>query len=851
MKNYQLKKASKPLNGISSIALLLALITTVSFSVNSNAKTIITNQDSIQQLLESDIEDPKRVDLLNNMAWLFVNSNSDKALDYARQAQELATKAGYKAGVAEAMYYQALSFDSKGEIKSALEILDEGLDYIEKNQLENTRAEAQTLNAMGTIYDTYGEYDLALEYYLRAYKSYKAIDYSYGIAKTTGNIGMIYDIQGDPEKALEFFLIAKEINTKNDDILGLMFNHINIGVLNHGQGDLEGAIAEWELANNYAEQLDDKSNMALCLGNIGETYTGLGKYDLSLSYNARAMELSTELGDIEGIAWANLRMGQANLGKGAMTIAAEHYKKAIEIATQYNGRYLINDAYQGLAAAYESAGKHKEALEAYQIHIAYKDSMFNEDKTALISDLQTRYETEKKEQEIDLLQKENEIAEASISQQKTLRNALIGGSGLLLIIALLIANRYRLKRKSNEQLKQTNDQLTVAKNTAERSEKLMEQFLSNMSHEIRTPMNAVIGMTNILSREELPDKQQHYVHTIQHSADHLLLLINDILDLSKIQAGQFTLDNSPFDLHDKLQEIIKTIELSKGEKDVDVQLRIEDSVPKVISGDALRLSQVLLNLLGNALKFTEYGMVRLSVNNSKSNGTHGISFEIKDTGIGIPQDKLAEIFKDFTQVDSRVSQKYGGTGLGLSISNKLVDLQGGSIEVESEVGVGTEFRFAIAFTAADENDIKSVANYELAEGDLELVGKLNILLVDDSWINQEVAIDTFKSYAGNAKLEVAQNGEEAVSKVESGNFDLVLMDVQMPIMDGYEATRRIRTIKDEGKNKVPVIAMTASASMNEEKKCFEVGMNDYISKPFQPETLLSKVATHAREYEKL
>lgn len=383
----------------------------------------------------------------------------------------------------------------------------------------------------------------------------------------------------------------------------------------------------------------------------------------------------------------------------------------------------------------------------------------------------------------------------------------------------------------------------IEKQKAEESKQLEQQFLANMSHEIRTPMNAIIGMTNLVMKSELNDQQKKYLNIIKISSQNLLVIINDILDLSKIEAGKISLENVSFNLHDTLVTVYESLKLKSDEKKLEFLLTLDDRTPKYIYGDPVRISQVLINLAGNAIKFTDQGKVEIRCRVlDKNNESATLELGIIDTGIGIPEDKLPTIFEKFTQASSDTTRKYGGTGLGLTISKQLTELFGGSLLVTSRLNEGSEFICRFTFKIA-EGDHQPAKQGQINVLDTLIQKDLDILLVEDNMFNQEVAVDTLKSLLPKIKIDIAENGAEAVEKAKAGNYDLIIMDVQMPVMDGYEATRTIRNTLPSPVKNTPILAMTANVIKEEIDKCFASGMNDYISKPFDPDLLINKIAS--------
>jgi PAS domain S-box-containing protein len=392
------------------------------------------------------------------------------------------------------------------------------------------------------------------------------------------------------------------------------------------------------------------------------------------------------------------------------------------------------------------------------------------------------------------------------------------------------------------EIKEVHRQLEEETERAQSANVAKSEFLAIASHELRTPMNGVLGMAGLLLRSTMPEEQKRRVEVIKQSGEALLGLLNEILDISKIESGQFEIEEIDFSLRDMIQRLQALLKSPARQKGLNFECDIDENVPDILFADRTRIRQILLNLVGNAIKFTESGSVGISVSSEYHEGdTPVIRFEISDSGVGIDVSEQEKIFEKFTQADSSTTRNYGGTGLGLAICRELVELLGGSIGVDSVYGEGSYFWFTVPCAIGN---LESVATFD----DRVRINRANtledlsfkILLAEDNPVNQEIAVSVLVD-AGH-EVDVVENGREALTAVVDGNYDVVLMDVHMPEMDGIEATKAIRALDDDKKD-IPIIALTANAMVGDRERYLASGMNDYISKPFDPDRLLSSLVT--------
>ena len=410
-----------------------------------------------------------------------------------------------------------------------------------------------------------------------------------------------------------------------------------------------------------------------------------------------------------------------------------------------------------------------------------------------------------------------------VQQLNTILIALVLGSGLILFWYII-----NTVRKQNQLIQRLN----ISEKKVKEAAKIKEKFMANMSHEIRTPMNAILGFTNLLDRKDIDAESKVYVQTIQKSGENLLAIINDILDLSKIEEGMMRIESAPFSIRALVHSVEIMFRSKAAEKRLQFLITVDELLPDIIEGDGTRLTQILVNLIGNALKFTESGSIEIKISHEGSaDKIINTGIAVTDTGIGIEQDKLEKIFERFQQAEDTVTRKYGGTGLGLSIVNDLVMLQKGTVTVESVFGKGTTFKIIIPYTISSQefDKIQFSSRKTFIQSNFK---NTCVLVAEDNEINQSFIRHLFKTWQLN--FDLVRNGKQAIEMLAVKKYSLILMDIQMPEMDGYTASQEIR---NKLKLNIPIIAMTAHALTGEREKCLSFGMNEYISKPIREELL--------------
>ncbi len=676
--------------------------------------------------------------------------------------------------------------------------------------------EGRGRNLKGSCHGIHGDHTDGLRELQQAYSIAKQIDDDRLKARVLNNYGNIYRDLGDLATALTYFEEALVINEKQGDSLSVSVNLTSIAQLLYDLNDFDSALEyalrclpifqeahdnnritavynvlgniyfkreQYQEAHGYFEEnlkKADKDSAAyiIALSGIGKVYYRQNEFERARECLNDALALAVKQENAEVQIICNYYFGKMQMAEGNFRDAKSSFHKSFDLASDYARKHDVMSIHETLSVLYDKMGDIPKAFYHLKAFEELKEEIFKQTTLSKLRNLQIR-------QKVELAQKEKEVAE--------------------------------------------------------RTARLKQQFMANMSHEIRTPMNAIVGMSRLLLSKDPREDQYKYLHAIEQSADNLLVIINDILDLSKIEAGKIVIEETDFVMTELIDSVRDILLFKAEEKGLVLHTTVDEQIPVRLVGDPTRVNQVIINLAGNAVKFTEKGHIAVDVRLLKEeSGTYWIKFDVEDTGIGISPDYVEKIFDSFTQAGTDIARKFGGTGLGLTISKQLVDLMGGQITVKSELGVGTTFTVILPFKEAEDQTPVSKSG-PVNEQQKEILSKLNILLVEDNEFNQMVAEETLKDLLPGINIEIVANGEEAVEKVKNGNnYDILLMDIQMPVMDGVTATKLIRKLP-EPKNNTRIIAMTANVLQEDVQKYFDSGMNAYVSKPFQPDELLLKM----------
>jgi signal transduction histidine kinase/CheY-like chemotaxis protein/Tfp pilus assembly protein PilF len=779
---------------------------------------------------------------LYNIAWTYDrNSEFEKAIHFYNLAIEQAKNNADKRNTAKMYRRVGRIYREHGDLQTSIFSYTRALEIYE--ELNNEEEEGQALLGIGDTYFDMGNYSRSLHYYKKKLIIDEKNTNKLQLSGTLNNIGRVYDVINELDKALEYYKRALTIAEENPNKLYFATIYINLGLI---QIKLKNYSEAEEYLNNafsLAYELNDNMRMSLSLHNLGSMFYKKGDYKEALKYYQEALKIDSNYMARSRMDGKLIDIGEVYNQLGNFGKAIYYYKQGLNIAKETGDINHQKNAYENLYETNKLLNNPNKALGYYELFIELKDSLKRDETMKSLQQM----EFEVIQMQDSLAMEKNKVAmelrfQQKLNRQRVNRNILIAVGFAMLIIAIGLYYRLRYVRKTQKLLREKNRLIIAAKEKAESSEKAKHQFLANMSHEIRTPMNAIKGMIDILIRRDPKTDQIKYLNGVKESSESLLVIINDILDLSKIQAGKIELEHIPFSIVETLNNVNTIMQFKAEEKGLELKSTIPDNIPQVM-GDPTRLRQVIINLVGNAIKFTEKGMVNISLTLKENRHDDNLDahFSISDTGIGIDQNKLKEVFNSFEQVVTNTTRKYGGTGLGLSISKKLVTLHNGKIWVESEKGKGSQFHFTIPYQKCkDQQCAEDTSTQMLNTRAFDQLKGIKILLVEDNEFNAIVAREELEHAIKNSSIEVAENGSIAIERVQSSNFDVVLMDVQMPVMNGYEATQAIRDLVGE-KSKIPIIAMTANVMKEEVELCFKAGMDDFIGKPFETEELIHKI----------
>ncbi|MBY0486647.1 MAG: response regulator [Flavobacteriaceae bacterium] len=656
------------------------------------------------------------------------------------------------------------------------------------------------------------------------------------MAKAYNVIGLNFDEFIDSKKAIDYYnkALYHANLAKNDSIKDWVYNNLGT-VYTYRKIDFDKGIECYKKGLYYSSKLQDTIEIAYTNLNIAAAYFDIKKYDLGKEYLDLSREVIEKSTELEASISFYALLGDYYSHKNEDAKAEEYFNKSIKFGKSIQSDLLNSN----LSEIYLSYSTHLKKVKNYEKAVTYltlyKDlnkKLYNEELLKKAKIVGSQIELQELEREINKIEGEKHEQSKDLKESKLIVLLFVI---ILFILLLLLYSLYKnnnFREQTNKELKLANEELKLAKEKAEEASQLKTQFVSTISHELRTPLYGVVGITNIILDEHKELSNSPHLNSLKFSARYLLSLVNDLLQINKIEENKITLENMIFNISDEIKTIIDSLEFIAVKNNNKLICDIDASIPEFLIGDKLRLSQIFINLVSNALKFTKDGEVKVVARQERIEGTkHFIYFSILDSGVGIAKDDQVKIFEKFVQIE-RKEGDYQGTGLGLSIVQKLIELFGSKIDLVSEEGKGTSFSFTICFEVDESKKNEIINNIEV---DLSYNNLYKILVVEDNKINQVVTKKILEN--NNFKCTILEDGYAAINLLESETFDLILMDINMPIINGFETTKLIRK---KGIT-IPVIALTAFDKQEITEQALSSGMNDIIIKPFEQAKLFQVI----------
>lgn len=681
-------------------------------------------------------------------------------------------------------------------------------------------------------------FDKAMRELNTALELSRTIDHARLIALSSSILAQLHYVRHENEKAATELQRAISIQRKIEDEEGLAYSYLNYGKIFTAKRIFERATEYFDLSETLYKKLEDTEGIGIVDLNRGILYLNTAERPLAALtlLNSAEEKLKMSSNDYERgrVYYYKARAYRAS---GQYTKALAEAEKSLELAKRNNFGGLVQHSMMIKSKLHEQMGNHEEALAFLRANNRIRDSLYDLNKEALQLDNSALYG-------VDAVKSAyNELTRTKAEQERTLKvNKLttILSVALITILSLLTLSLYKnnnLRARANDLLQKKNSELVTAKENAEKASLAKAQFLSTITHELRTPLYAVTGLTHLLLEESPTENQKEHLNSLKFSGEYLLSLINNILDLNKLEAKKVEMLESSFDLKKRITDVLIALKNSAEDKKTKLHLEFDKDIPRKLKGDPLKISQILINLIGNSIKFTEDGNIWVRVKRLNQNDSRVLlRFEVQDTGEGISKEKQKAIFENFTQGSLQINRKFGGTGLGLSIVKNLLNLMDSEIHLESELGQGSLFYFELNFEALEPATPHNSKGNDIPEPlSNDIMHNKKILIVEDNKINQMI---TRKILEKNKVIcDVADNGTIAISKVENNHFDLILMDIHMPGISGIEATREIRKFNEN----IPIIALTAVTLEESLDEFYLNGFNDIIPKPYKTEEFFQKI----------
>ena len=673
-------------------------------------------------------------------------------------------------------------------------------------------------------YSSY-DYNKSIAHAMEIIKLASKQESDYHLSNGYNNLGIIWEVLEDSARAKENYQKSLEYAqiVKNDTLLLNALNNLG-NIYSQNKKTVPTGINFYKKAVNIATaRMAPKAALNPVI-NIGWTYLENDDFDKALPYLLEAEEILQDLDNPSARANLLVLFGMYHTGKKDFKAARLNFENSLEIVNSDSLFVDASFAYKEYAKMLFKNGNFEEAYTALGKHQEFRQKILQQEKNLQREAMYGKFETEEYKKDLALAQREQQYKDEALAKTRQL-SLITGISAIVMFIFLvLLFKNNRIRKRLISQLKEKNKELVAAKEDAEKLSMLKTRFFSTVSHELRTPLYGVVGLTDLLLEDNQNEKQREDLKSLKFSADYLLALINDVLQMNKMESNLVRLENSDFNIKELFDGLVKSFETTRNLNHNRIELQIDERIPQSLIGDAMRLSQVMMNLVGNAVKFTENGLVWIKAERRDCPSHEcNIYFEVGDTGAGIPLDKQQEIFEEFSQLKS-TNYNYQGTGLGLPIVKKLLHLFNSEIHLASEPGKGSVFSFEIGFERGDSDNSIASSRTSLASEAESLVKR--VLIVDDNRINRVVTQRILEKK--DFECMVAGSGEEALEILQKEQLDLVLMDVNMPGMNGMETTQELRKFNAS----IPVIALTAVEVGEMREEILSAGMNDIINKPY-------------------
>ena len=761
---------------------------------------------------------------LNKYAdFLSIQASYDSSINEYQKSLELAEEIEYNYGIAEALIGLGNNYWRKGNYQKAREYQQLNIDLCEK--IDDQDGIASSYNNLGNIYNDMGEYAKAMEYYTLSSKKYNELGQVNSVAITLANIGLIQMQLGNFTEAINCFTQSDSVFKSLDYQSGRAFVLKNLGNIYKHLDDFDQAISYHLKALESYKRMGRSQAISETLQSTGNIYFEQQNYSEAIKYYQEALSINEEINYALGIGEAKQTLGDCYYHLGNHAKAKTLLLKAIEVATDIGTHLIAMKAYETLSKLYAKENDFILAYESKSHYATLRDSLYTREKRDLAREIEAKYQKEQNQKEIGFLRSENELNALQIKKREDERNYLIALAFVILIIASLVYNQYRIKQKSNKKLKEL--------------DQLKSNFFANISHEFRTPLTLILGPLEKKLAQTLNPKEKEESTVMFRNANRLLDLINQLLDLSKLEAGNLQLQASKSNISNFLRAVASSFNSQAEQKGILYTVNIKDqSVEGYFDRD--KLEKILYNLLSNAFKFTDQGEISIAAILNQE----AVKLTVRDTGMGIPKEHVDRIFDIFYQADSSQTREMEGSGIGLALTKELVELHHGTIEVRSELGQGSEFQITLpinrgSFTSEEILDEDALLPTHPSPSTAVLTGQTAdettpsyqenspiLLIVED---NTDVRAYIKENIEGAFHVAEAQDGKEGLETALKLVPDLIISDLMIPNMDGIALCRELKT--DERTSHIPLILLTARADVESKIVGLETGADDYLTKP--------------------